>query len=119
MGNQFGKELLMLAQTHRLEKAAFPQTPFHEIRSCDEEIGVNMLVPDVDHHPILDGVVINDITGIRNDGIALRERGNNVRIDEDAVPPDEKEYQHTGEDNDYQRPGQTVSILGHLISYLP
>jgi hypothetical protein len=49
-------------------------------------------------------VVIDDITGIRNDGVALRERGDNVRIDQDAVPPDEKEYHHANEDDHDQWP---------------
>jgi hypothetical protein len=99
IGNQFGKELLMLAQAHGLEKATLPQALFHKLRPGDEETGVTVPVPDVDNHPILDGMVIDDITGIRNDGVALREGGDNVRIDQDAVPPDEKEYHHANEDD--------------------
>jgi hypothetical protein len=117
IGNQLGKELLMLAQAHRLEKAALPQAFFYKLRPGDEEAGITVPVSEVDTHPIQDGVGIDDITGVRYDGGALREGGDNVRIDQDAVPPDEKECHHTNEDNHDQWPRQAVSMLEHLLNY--
>ena len=57
--NQLGKELLMLAQAHGLEKATLPQALFYKLRPGDEETGISVPVPDVNNHPIQDGVVID------------------------------------------------------------
>jgi hypothetical protein len=106
----------MLAQTHGLKKAALRQSLFHKLRPGDEETGVTLGMPDVDHHSILNGMVVDDIPGIRNDGVALREGGNDVRIDQNAVLPDEKESQYTSDDDYDQQPRQAVSMLGHFFN---
>ena len=110
---QFRDESLLLLQADPREKAALPQALFDGGGGSDQPFRIRLRKADVDHHPVLDRVAGEDPAGIGQDGVILRQGGNEIGIEGKAVQPGKKQPRHRYNDEKDERPPQSVPPQKH------
>jgi hypothetical protein len=104
MPHKFRDQLTDVTEPHLLEKAACPHSFFNQACTFQKDFEVLAGMGHIDDDPVMDRMMRDDISGIGQNGIVLRQRRQDVRIKMQTGYAGRKEPNDGEDEKDYKGP---------------